>query len=196
MYQTLTYEIMASKGKKLQVNVASYEKRKCLEASRDLLQMRMGKLPVDQWCVRTKELLADMKDKGYYSAECQLFEAYAAIQDQRPYEARILLDSLENNQRVQKEEVLEGAFLYLCELAGRSVLPKKEVLERLRQLHQRRNDSFLLLAMIFELDTQEIRPQSRKMFLLEEEYRTGCRSPFLYLEACNLGARTALCSGR
>ena len=50
--------------------------------------------------------------------------------------------------------------------------------------------------MIFELDTQEVRPQSRKMFLLEEEYRTGCRSPFLYLEACNLGAQDVLCSGR
>ena len=74
VYQTLTYEIMASKGKKLQVNVASYEKRRCLEASRDLLRMRMGKLPVDQWSARTKELLADMKDKGYYSAECQLLK--------------------------------------------------------------------------------------------------------------------------
>ena len=189
VYQTLTYEIMASKGKKLQVNVASYEKEKCLEAARDLLLMRLGKLPADQWCDRTKELLADLKDKGYYSAECQLFEAYVAILDQRPYEARLFLDALEDNQRVKKEEILEGAFLYLCELAGSSVLPKKEVLERLRQLHQRRNDSFLLLAMIFELDTQEIRPQSRKMFLLEEEYRTGCRSPFLYLEACNLGAQ-------
>lgn len=189
VYQTLTYEIMASKGKKLQVNVASYEKKKCLEASRDFLMMRIGRLPLDQWCARTKELLADMKDKGYYSVECQLFEAYAAVLDKRPYEAKILLDSLENNQRVKNEEILEGAFLYLCELAGRSVLPRKEVLERLRQLHQRRNDSYLLLAMIFELDSQEIRPQSRKMFLLEEEYRTGCRSPFLYLEACNLAAQ-------
>ena len=126
VYQTLTYEIMASKGKKLQVNVASYEKRKCLEASRDLLQMRMGKLPVDQWCVRTKELLADMKDKGYYSAECQLFEAYAAIQDQRPYEARILLDSLENNQRVQKEEVLEGAFLIFVNWPAGAFFPKRK----------------------------------------------------------------------
>lgn len=189
VYQTLTYEIMASKGKKLQVNVASYEKEKCLEAARDLLLMRLGRLPKDQWCARTKELLADLKDKGYYSAECQLFEAYVAVLDQRPYEARLLLDALEDNQRIKKEEILEGAFLYLCQLADRSILPEKETAERLRQLHQRRNDSFLLLAMIFDLDAQEIRPQSRKMFLLEEEYRTGCRSPFLYLEACSLGAQ-------
>ena len=133
MYQTLTYEVMASKGKKLQVNVASYEKGKCLEASRDFLRMRMGKLPAEQWCARTQELLADMKDKGYYSVECQLFEAYLMILDKRPYEARLLLDSLENNQRVKKEEILEGAFLYLCQLAGRSTLPRKDVLERLRQ---------------------------------------------------------------
>ena len=91
VYQTLTYEVMASKGKKLQVNVASYEKGKCLEASRDFLRMRMGKMPAEQWCARTQELLADMKDKGYYSVECQLFEAYLMILDKRPYEARLLL---------------------------------------------------------------------------------------------------------
>lgn len=189
VYQTLSYDIMASKGKKLQVNVSSYEKEKRLEASRDFLKLRMGKMPAEQWCGSMKKLLTDLKAKGYYSVECQLFEAYVAVTDQRPGDARGLLDSLENNQRVKNEEILEGVFLYLCDLSGRSLLPRQETVQKLRQLHQRRTDSYLLLAMIFELDTEEVRPQSRKMFLLEEEYRTGCRSPFLYLEACNLAAQ-------
>ena len=42
--------------------------------------------------------------------------------------------------------------------------------------------------MIFELDEENLRTQSRKMFLLEEQYRIGCRSPFLYLTACRLAA--------
>ena len=42
--------------------------------------------------------------------------------------------------------------------------------------------------MIFEMDEEVLRTQSRKMFFLEEQYRTGSRSPFLYLMACKLGA--------
>ena len=65
---------------------------------------------------------------------------------------------------------------------------KRQVAVRLHQLYQRRVDSLLLLSMIFQLDEEHLRTQSRKMFLLEEQYRIGCRSPFLYLAACRLAA--------
>ena len=106
----------------------------------------------------------------------------------REDEARRLLDSLENNQRVKDEEILEGAFLYLDEISHRSTQLKGKTAVRLHQLYQRRVDSCLLLYMIFEMDEEVLRTQSRKMFFLEEQYRTGSRSPFLYLMACKLGA--------
>lgn len=188
VYETITYEIMASKGSKIQINISSYERKKRLEASRDFLHMRMGKLSEASWCSKMRELLGELKENGYFSTECQLFEVYVDIIDGQEEEARRLLDALENNQRIQEEEILQGAFLYLNEKSQRSTCSSKETLERIGSLYQRRVDSYLLLAMMFELDSEGIRPQSRKMFLLEEQYRTGCRSPFLYLEACRLGA--------
>ena len=188
VYETITYEIMASKSNRIQVNVTAYEKKKKLAASRDLLEMRLGRISKEEWCRKMKDLLDELKDNGYYSTECQLFEAYLHIMSGDKAEARILLDALENNQRVQKEELLEGAFLYLNEQSDRSTRPKDEVIRRRRQLRQIRVDSYLLLSMIFEMDEEAVRTQQRAMFLLEEQYRTGCRSPFLYLKACELGA--------
>lgn len=188
VYETIGYEIMASKGSRIQVNVTAYEKKKRLQASRDFLQMQLGKMPRQEWCKRMKALLSKLKENGYYSTECQLFEAYVDVVENRKDEARMLLDSLENNQRIQKEEVLEGAFLYLNELSQRSTQSKEVTAVRLQQLHQRRSDSFLLLTMIFEMDEEALRLQAKKIFFLEEKYRIGCRSPFLYLKACQLGS--------
>ena len=78
--------------------------------------------------------------------------------------------------------------MYLNECSERSTQLKENVTARLRQLHQRRVDSSLLLYMIIQMDSEAMRTQSRKMFFLEEQYRIGCRSPFLYLMACHLAA--------
>ena len=188
VYETITYEIMASKNGKIQVNVTAYEKKKKLEAARAFLMMELGKKDIREWCMDMEALLEELKEKGYYSTECQLFEAYIQVRADNKQEARRLLDSLENNQRIQQEEILEGAFLYLNEISERNMQSKESVAVRLHQLYQRRVDSLLLLSMIFQLDEEHLRTQSRKMFLLEEQYRIGCRSPFLYLAACRLAA--------
>lgn len=188
VYETIIYEIMVSKSNRIQVNVTAYEKKKRLEAAKDLLSLQLGQISTQQWFIKTKRLLDELKENGYYSTECQLFEAYMWVRKGEEDEARRLLDSLENNQRVKDEEILEGAFLYLDEIAHRSTQLKEKTAVRLHQLYQRRVDSCLLLYMIFELDEEVLRTQSRKVFFLEEQYRTGCRSPFLYLMACRLGA--------
>lgn len=188
VYETITYEIMVSKSNRIQVDVTAYEKRKKLEAAKALLELQLGKVTASEWCENTKALLDELKENGYYSTECQLFEAYMWVLSGREDEARRLLDSLENNQRVKDEEILEGAFLYLDEISHRSTQLKEKTAVRLHQLYQRRVDSCLLLYMIFEMDEEVLRTQSRKMFFLEEQYRTGSRSPFLYLMACKLGA--------
>lgn len=188
VYETLSYEIMASKNSPIQINVTAYEKRKKLEASRDLLDLRLGRIEKNEWCQKMQELLFELRDNGYYSIEGQLFEAYINIVSGDNMAARLLLDSLEDNRSIGENELLEAAFLYLNEKSGRSTQPLADTVARLRQLRQIRVDSYLLLSMLLELDAETVKTQSRTMFLLEEQYRTGCRSPFLYLKACELVA--------
>lgn len=188
VYETITYEITASKSSRIQVNVTAYEKKKRLGAAKELLNLHLGRIEPEAWSSNMQDLLEELKENGYYSTECQLFEAYVYLIKGEKEEARRLLDALENNQKVHQEEELEGAFLYLNEYSQRSTQSRENTISRLYQLYQRRVDSELLLYMIFQMDGEALRTQARKMFLLEEQYRTGCRSPFLYLMACKLGA--------
>ena len=183
VYETITYEITASKSSRIQVNVTAYEKKKRLGAAKELLNLHLGRIEPDAWCSNMQDLLEELKENGYYSTECQLFESYVYLIKGEKEEARRLLDALENNQKVHQEEELEGAFLYLNEYSQRSTQSRENTISRLYQLYQRRVDSELLLYMIFQMDGEALRTQARKMFLLEEQYRTGCRSPFLYLMA-------------
>lgn len=120
VYETISYEIMASKSSRIQINVTVYEKKKKLEASRDLLALLLGRMEKNKWCRKMHSLLEELKNNGYYSTECQLFEAYVYLIEEDKATSRMLLDSMENNQRVKQEELLEGAFLYLNELSERS----------------------------------------------------------------------------
>lgn len=188
VYQTLVYTIMASKGSRIQVNVTAYEKKKRLEASRDFLAMQMNRMSLEKWSEKSLSMLKELSENGYYSLESQLFECYIEIRTGDKAKARMILDSLESNQRVKKEEIIQGAFLYINYLAERTDRSRREIAEQIWQLYKRRPDSFLLLSMVMELNENEVRSQSGKMFYLEEQYRTGCRSPFLYLKACTMAA--------
>ncbi len=188
VYQTLTYTVTASRGNRIQVNVTAYEKKKRLEGSRDFLAMCMGKLSAEEWAQKVFKMLEELAENGYFSVEAQLYEAYVHTKAGDKARARMLLDSLEKNQKVRKEEIVRGAFLYVNYLADRSAESSRALAEKIWQLYRRRPDSFLLLAMVMELNQEEVRSQSGKLFYLEEQYRTGCRSPFLYLKACTMAA--------
>ena len=189
VYQTLTYTVTVSKGSRIQVNVTAYEKRKRLEGSRDFLAMCMGKLPVQEWAKKALQMLEELAENGYFSVESQLYEAYVHTRAGDKAKARMLLDALEKNQRVRKEETVRGAFYYVDYLAERSADSSRTLAEKIWQLYRRRPDSFLLLLMVMELNQEEVRSQSGKLFYLEEQYRTGCRSPLLYLKACGMAAQ-------
>ena len=127
---------MASKSSRIQVNVTAYEKKKRLQAAREMLDMKLGRIDAQTWSTHMLDLLEELKENGYYSIECQLFEAYVYVTKDQKEEARqgSLLDSLEKNQRMLQEEELEGAFLYLNECSERSTQLKENVTARLRQL--------------------------------------------------------------
>lgn len=188
VYQTLTYEVMASKSGRIQVNVGAYEKKKKLEILKKFLAFSLDKISLSQWQEETNAILTELKETGHYSTEYQLFEVYYHHLSGQGAKGRELLDKLKNNKLIKSKEVLEGVYLYLEDLLGCREGRREKMLVRLHQLYQRREDSYLLLYILLQTDGEAARTPSRKIYLLEEQYRLGCRSPFLYLEACRIAA--------
>ena len=191
VYQNLDYRVMVSKNDQNRVNANAYTKNMRLKLLRALLEYQTQNLSREDWRKTTDTLLAELKENDYLTVEYQLFEAWYACENGEKDKASQILEHLERDNSIYEKEELEGAFLYISELAGCSRdLPEMTDL-RLNQLYQRKNHSFLLLYFVIYFGSKAIKTQAKKMFLLEELYRKGCRSPFLYLEACNTAAEEA-----
>ncbi len=76
--------------------------------------------------------------------------------------------------------------MYLNACTGRLKLERRDYLKRLHTLSQMQEDSFILLWILLQEDSEAYRTPSKKLYELETQYEIGCRSPFLYLEAFRL----------
>ena len=188
VYGEKIYEVMASKAGKIQVNVNAYEKKKKLELMRALLDFRMKKISMESWVKKSDAILTELRETGHFTTEYQLFQVYLYDLTGEKERAEEELENLKENSRIQKEEELEGLYLYLCNRMEQKEEQKHKILLRMHQLYQRKEDSFLLLYILLQIDKEASRTPSRIIYLLEEQYRLGCRSPFLYLEACRIAA--------
>lgn len=79
---------------------------------------------------------------------------------------------------------LAGAYLYLCVLTGLHK-DREQAIRRLYNFFLQKEDSFLLFKLWLEMNPEDKGSPSRLVFMMEELFEKGCRSPFLYLEAWN-----------
>lgn len=77
---------------------------------------------------------------------------------------------------------LPGFYLYLCNLTG-LYKDKDQAVRRLQSFYMQKEDSFLLFWILLQMAPESIGSTSRIVFMMEEQFERGCRSPFLYLEA-------------
>lgn len=186
VYETLVFEVVASRHNKIQVNVSAYEKSKKLSLAREFLALSVGRITFKEWYDKGLSMLEELKDTGYGDTSYEILEAYlyyrAGIYDR----ADKILEELEQSTALEELPELEGCYLYLSCHTGRLKMERKEYLKRLHTLSQMQEDSFLLLWILLEEDSEAYRTPSKKLYELETQYEIGCRSPFLYLEALKM----------
>ena len=123
-----------------------------------------------------------MGDSGLKYPEYQLLEAYILHLEKKDDEADEILKRYQNKSFSHNELELAGIYMYLCTQTG-LYRDKEQALRKVQNFQMQKEDSFILLKLVFEMDPA-LSP-SRKIFLMEELFEKGCTSPFLYLEAWN-----------
>ncbi|MCI8372132.1 MAG: antirestriction protein [Lachnospiraceae bacterium] len=121
-------------------------------------------------------------DRFYIMLNAQMY----AMSGKRT-EAVFLLNKIQEPQKLKKENPSFYAyFQYITALIKQEEEFTKLVSREIRELSdQHRHDFWLLLIRLF-LDEELENNKVWKYRLLKEQFLYGCRSPFLYLEACLL----------
>lgn len=183
-YQKLVYRILVSKGSKVQVNMNIAEKQHKLALAKDYLAYRCGRMDESTWVASGHYELNELREAGCEYPEYQLYEAYLLYQENCGGQAVEILKKYQDKSFTKDDLEFAGAYLYLCTLLG-LYSDKEQALRRIQNFYMQKEDSFLLLWIWQKMDAGMSSSLSKTVFLLEEQFERGCRSPFLYLEAWN-----------
>lgn len=132
---------------------------------------------------RVVEQLVSLDDKDLAT---QLFAAQIVITQEQYDEADRLMRRIE--RRITEEEhsiELECYYLYLSTLYDESCDFVKAV-ERVEQAYKENPGSWRLAWLMLYMSEEYSKSPSRKWLILKEQFKRGCRSPVLYIEAWHL----------
>lgn len=181
-YQKLTYHILASKSSAVQVNMNIGEKQHRLSLLRDYLDYRNGKMEFKTWAGSSHFILNQLREAGCDYPEYQMYEAYLLFQEGNTEAAGEILKKYQDKSFSKDELEFAGIYLYLCNLTG-LYADSEQALRKIQNFYMQKEDSLWLFWILLHIDPVYKNRASRALFLMEEQFERGCRSPLLYLEA-------------
>ena len=181
-YQRLVYHVVASKGPRSHVNMNIRVKKHRVSMMRDYLDYRTGKMEFKTWAGSSHYILNQLWEAGCDYPEYQMYEAYLLHLEGDDEAAGEILKKFQDKSFSREELEFAGMYLYLCTLTG--LYPNKEqALRRVQNFFHQKEDSFLLLWLLLQMEPSFRTAPSKALFMMEEIFDKGSRSPLLYLEA-------------
>ncbi len=186
VYGTKSVEIVASKNSPVRVDIGAVRKRNMITLTRYYLDYRLNRMSLDSWAMKTLTVLECIRQLEDYAIEYTLYEAYVNYASGDHQAASAILRGFENHSFNGESIEAKAMFLYLCSRLQLLSSGQLDIVERLRAWQRRKQESLLILQILFQVDEDIQRTPVKKIYYMENIYNMGCRSPILYLEAYQL----------
>ena len=128
---------------------------------REYLGYICGRMDFGTWTANAHERFDKLGENGLKYPEYELFEAYIFHLEGEDDKAEEILLRYQNKSFQHNELELAGIYLYLCVETG-IYRDKSQALRRIQNFQMQKEDSFILLKLVFEMD-HNLSP-SRKIF--------------------------------
>lgn len=185
-YSTIVFNVTASPGSAVRVDMVSVAKRNKIKLMRLYLDYRMERTDLKTYAARTVTLLSAIREMGDYPILYTLYEAYVNELSGKRALARNILRTLENHNFSEDPLEAKAGFLYMCHITGLLTPGQIDVVARIREWYQRKQESFILMWLLFQVDEDVSRTPGKRFFYMDTLYDVGNRSPLLYMEALSL----------
>ena len=189
--QTLTVDMV--------IDSADYEKEKVtaqlqkqqgvFELYRNFLWLQCKKISAQEYCLAVERVVCSM-DKMSQGQESydwikRVFQIHLGIMNHLEESVGLELGQLEEQREklFGTNPVLYCAYYYLLALWKTQEQIRQEAAGKIRECYLSREDHWLILWFLLELDDAYESPKKRQEILLEQ-LKKGCRSPLIYLKLC------------
>lgn len=186
-YQELQTEIVVRRRKE-SAGQKNREQDACLaELAKQYFAFRLRKINTDTWCRQSLRLTGKLRSMSQTALFPELLQIQLLLTQKKKGEAAFIIKNLESRITGVKEKnpELYAYFLYLKVLCVRDGRTLKETLLTVRRMYDSGQDSWQILWVLLYLDEEYTQNGSLKLVRIKEQYAKGCRSPFLYYEACS-----------
>lgn len=181
-YETVDFHITASQNSKIQVDMDIYEKKQKLKLYNSYLKFRLHQQDYKKWANDSIDILEQMEEAGCDYPVYQVYKAYVYYMNDEVQQAQEILLKYQDKNFTADDLELAGVYLYVCHLVG-LLKDRGRVVVKLRALYRQKSNSFLLFWVLEQLDDELLLSTAKTLYMMEEQYDYGSRSPLLYLEA-------------
>lgn len=164
------------------------KKHKIAELMQYYEAFRIKKISAASWLKKTEQLLDELIQIDNYDISLKLFRAQIFITEERYNEAEWHLNQVSEAVEENFEPAVYCYYLYLTTLLGKSDIYTDEAAGQVERIYAQNSDNWRIAWLLLYLSEEYIKSPSRKWLILEEQFRQGCKSPVLYIEAWSLVA--------
>ncbi len=147
---------------------------------------RTKKINAAKWMQETSQILEALSQADDRDLNTKLFQVQLLITQERYNEATWLLNQIDALMPDEFEPARYCYYLYLTTLLRREEAYIDEVAEQVERIFTQNSDNWRIAWLLLYLAEDYSRSPSRKWMILEEQFRKGCKSPVLYIEAFHL----------
>ena len=182
-YETLTYEVVVEKDVNRDEDHSAND-REFAGIIRNYLKYEGGKMDLQSWTEEALRRITHLREADENNEYYLLVHAHICLIGGRMEEAKWILESYNYNRfAIGKDVELSSYYLYLTTLLSNDTIGQRRVAEELSRSFMKHPDSWRILCMLVEVDS-EYKIYSERLRALEKQfYEDRSRSIWFYLQA-------------
>ncbi len=149
-------------------------------------QFSCKKISSRAWLTETGKIISKMNAIDDNNLEVRLYTAQYYITAGRVTEGKVILNNAAKEAQEAPGDTLYCYYLYLSTLCSREDSYINDISEKLDGMYKRNPNNWRIAWLLQYVSEEYTSSVPRKWLMLQEQFRYGCRSPILYLEAINL----------
>ena len=185
-FQELVVTIVASRRMSNEALRAERREKRNLNIRlmRCYISFRTKHINVNTWVKESMRIVERLNVLDEKNPESRLFQAQLMLVSQRFNEAKWILDHVQSDLQIKKKDpTLYSYYLYLTTLYLRDDAYINEVAKEVAGIFRENQDNYRILWTLLYLDEDLSANHVQKIELIEEQYKKGCKSPIMYVEA-------------
>ena len=184
--QIIEIPVVASKNGPVRVDMGTISRKNQIKLTRLYVDYETDKIERKAYCTGTRSLLTAIREMGDYPTLYELYEAYVEETAGNRQSARYIMKDMSARDFKGESAEAKAMFLYMGHITGFLDPQKMDIVGHVREWQRKNRESFILMWILFRIDPDYLRSPAKKIYAMEELFKTGCRSPLLYIEALNL----------